>query len=147
MPLHHNYESNLFEGKDFEDFAFDAIQHDLYIVPCGYKSRHYQILHGESMTGVEVKLDKRFRESGNLFIETAETHHQSSPMKPSGIYHDADPWMIIIGDKATFWAFATKHLRVEHKSGMFREVSTPTSRGFLLPVSDAERVSIFKWEA
>lgn len=147
MPLHDNYESNLAEGKDFEDFVFDTLQHDLYIVPCGYKSRHYQTVHGESMTGVEVKLDKKFRESGNLFVEIAETHHSSSPMKPSGIYHHVDPWLVVIGDKSTFWAFAAKHLRSEHKSGRFREVSTPTSSGFLLPRADADRISAFKWEA
>lgn len=146
MPLHSNYESNLADGKDYEDFVFDTLQHELYVVPCGYKSRHYQTVHGESMTGIEVKLDKKFRESGNLFVEIAETHHSSSPMKPSGIYHDSGPWMIVIGNKSAFWAFSTKHLRSEHKSGRFREVSTATSSGFLLPVAEAERICIFKWE-
>lgn len=147
MPLHDSYESNLAEGKDFEDFVFDTLQHELYIVSCGYKSRHYQTVYGESMTGVEVKLDKKFRGSGNLFVEISETHHPSSPLKPSGIYHDAGPWLIVIGDKSTFWAFVTKHLRDAHKSGKFREVPTATSRGFLLPIEDAERISAFKWEA
>lgn len=147
MPLHANYMANLAEAKDFEDFVFDTMLHGRRLVVGGYKSRHYQTLYGESLTGVEVKFDKRFRTSGNLFIETSETHHESAVLRPSGIYHDSDPWLIVIGDYATLWAIATTTLRLEHQSGRFQERPTATSRGFLLPLADADRCAAFRWEA
>lgn len=147
MLLHANYKANLAEAKDFEDFVFDTMLHERRLVVGGYKSRHYQTLYGESMTGVEVKLDRKFRTSGKLFIETSETHHESARLKPSGIYHESDPWLIVIGDYTTLWAIATTALRSEHKSGRFRDISTATSEGFLLPVADADGLAAFKWEA
>lgn len=147
MPLHDKYLSNLSEAKDFEDFVFDTLMYERRLVVGGYKSRHYQTLYGESMTGVEVKHDKKFRQSGNLFVEVCETHHESAPMRPSGIYHESNPWLIVIGDYATFWAIATTTLVAEHKSGRYSERPTATSVGFLLPVSCADRFAAFKWEA
>jgi hypothetical protein len=147
MPLHDKYEENLAEAKDFEDFVFDTMLHERRLVVGGYKSRHYQTLYGESLTGVEVKHDKRFRETGRLFIETAETYHESVPVKPSGIYHKADPWLVVIGDYGTLWAFATSTLRHIHECGSCDPKNTKTSRGFLLPLDKADRYAAFKWEA
>jgi hypothetical protein len=147
MPLHDSYSSNLAEAKDFEDFVFDTLMHERRLIVGGYKSRHYQTLHGESMTGVEVKLDRKFRVTGNLFIETAETHHESAPQKASGIYHKADPWLLVIGDYSTLWAFATSTLRHIHECGHCEPKTTSTSQGFLLPLEKADRYSAFKWES
>jgi hypothetical protein len=147
MPLHANYSANLAEAKEFEDFVFDTLMHERRLIVGGYKSRHYQTLHGESLTGVEVKLDRRFRETGNIYIETAERPSESSAIKPAGIYHEADPWLIVIGDYSTFWALASQTLKLIHESSVCRETETPTSRGFLLPVCKADRHAAFKWEA
>jgi hypothetical protein len=147
MPLHDKYVANLAEAKDFEDFVFDTMLYEKRLVVGGYKSRHYQTLHGESLTGVEVKLDRRFRETGRLFIETSETHHESAQAKPSGIYHKADPWLIVIGDYSTIWAFATSTLRHINECGSCESRATKTSSGFLLPLDKADRFAAFKWEA
>lgn len=147
MPLHPEYASNLRAAVDFEDFVFDTLMHERRLIVGGYKSRHYQTLHGESLTGVEVKFDRKFRQTENLYIETAERHVASAKMKPAGIYHDAQPWLIVIGDYSTFWALASQTLRIIHESAVCRETETETSRGFLLPVCKADRHAAFKWEA
>jgi hypothetical protein len=147
MPLHANYLKNLAEAKDFEDFVFDTMLHEKRLVAGGYKSRHYQVLHGESLTGVEVKNDKLFREYGNLFIEFAEKCHENAEEKPAGIYHESDPWLFAIGDYSTLWVFATSTLRNLHDAGQCQTRETATSRGFLLPLEKADRHAAWKWEA
>jgi hypothetical protein len=147
MPLHAKYVENLERSKEFEDFVFDTMLHERRLVVGGYKSRHYQTLYGESATGVEVKFDGLFRKTGNLFIEIAETYHESVEMKPAGIYHASDPWLMVFGDYAALWAIATSTLRSEHAARRHRQTQTGTSAGFLLPLADANRLAAFKWEA
>ena len=147
MPLHANYKSNLVEAQEFERFASDAMAHCLCFLPVVYQSKHFQLLHGESLTGVEFKHDKIFCESGNLFIETAESCHESFINKPAGIYHETSPWLYVIGDFSAFWIFATRCLQRQHQRGNYRNVETATSEGFLLPVRVADEVAAKKLEA
>ena len=147
MPLHDDYESNLREAKDYELFVSDALSHSLSILPVVYRSRHFQVTYGESLTGIEIKLDRKFRASGNLFIETEESCHESKESKPSGIFHESDPWLFVIGDYSTFWLFGTRCLQREHASKSHRDAPTPTSSGFLLPVARAEEIMLRKWKA
>ena len=111
MPLHENYEANLNEAKHFEDFVHDTLLHHKKIVSGMYRSKQYQINYGESATGVEVKLDKSFRLTGNLFIETDERSSVYDEWRPAGIYHHSQPWLFAVGDNVSFWLFATKTLR------------------------------------
>jgi hypothetical protein len=147
MPLHANYKSNLAEAQEFERFASDAMAHSCCFLPVVYQSKHFQAMYGESLTGTEFKYDKIFRESGNLFIETAESCHESFTNKPAGIYHEIFPWLYVIGDFSTFWIFATRCLQRQHELGNYRHVDTATSEGFLLPVRVADEVAAKKWEA
>jgi len=147
MPLHSNYESNLAEAKEFELFVSDTLAHSLAILPCVFRSKHYQTLYGESLTGVEIKLDKQFRATGNLFIETEESPHESREKSPAGIYHHTSPWLFVIGDNHTIWVFSTTCLKREHISGKHRNVRTPTASGFLLSVGVADTIAARKWEA
>lgn len=149
MPLHASYLSNLKQAKAFEDFVFDTMMHERRLVVSGYKSRYYQVLHGESATGVEVKMDMEFRNTENLFIETVERPSVAADWKPAGIYHACDPWLLVIGDFWTFWVFAIQTLRNLHETGVCKEVEngSQTGRGFLLPVGKADRHKAWKWEA
>lgn len=147
MPLHAKYKANLAAAIGFEEFVSDTLMHERKIIACVYRSRHYQTMHGESVTGVEVKLDMKFRDSGRLFIETAERHHEFAEERPSGPYHDSAPWLMAIGDYSTFWLFGTSTLRNIYESGNCEERTTNTSRGFLLPLDKADRHAIYKWEA
>jgi hypothetical protein len=147
MTLHAKYIDNLKEAQEFESFASDAMAHGLCILPVVYRSKHFQTTHGESLTGIEFKLDKKFRDSGNIYVETAESWHERVSKKPSGIYHEKLPWLFVIGDFSTFWIFATRCLQRQHESGSYRSVETSTSDGFLLPVVVADKIAAKKWEA
>lgn len=149
MPLHKKYRDNLREAADFQDFVTDTLMHCKKVLIGVYQSRHYQFAHGESFTGVEIKFDRKFRLTGNLYIETSERHSAEAEWKDAGIYHKADPWLIVIGDYREFWAIATQTLRNIHDRHLYKEVenASKTGRGFLLPVKKADKERAFKWEA
>jgi hypothetical protein len=147
MPLHANYTANLAEAQEFERFASDTLAHGLCILPIVYQSKHYQATYGESLTGIEFKLDKKFRESGNIYVETSESWHERVSKRPAGIYHESCPWLFVIGDFSTIWVFATRCLQRQHASGVYRNVETATSDGFLLPARVADEIAAKKWEA
>lgn len=145
MPLHDKYEQNLAEAKEFECFVSDTLMHECAIIPCVYMGKHHQTLYGESLTRLEIKYDRKFRSTGNLFIETAESCHESKAMRPAGIRHDSNPWLFVIGDYSTFWVFATRCLQRETESGHLRMVATATSVGFLLPIESADQIAAYRW--
>lgn len=147
MPLHASYTANLADAQEYERFVSDTLMYEKKIISGVFQSKHYQTLHGESATGVEIKYDRMFRNTGNLYIETAEKHHESAEMKPSGIYHPNDHWLIVIGDYSTFWVFASSALRIIHSREWCVDVETATSAGFLLPTDKADIYKAWKWEA
>lgn len=130
----------------FEDF----VAHKLYDagIPIGvHRSRSYQ-RYGESRAGFEIKHDMRRVETQNLFIETEErsTASVDTPLKPAGIYAEDNSWLYVIGDYHKLWIFANKTLRQLHATGRYKDSQTidkqsgvVTAKGFLLPVSDADR--------
>ena len=149
MPLHDKYRSQLEDAQQFEDH----VERQLYQagLPIGvHHSRHFQVRYGESRAGVEIKFDRMFRDTGNLFIETAERHHRDAELKPAGIYGKG--CMIAIGDYQRFWLFCMKtlrHLHKAHEKGgpRYSRKETVTAEGFLLPVADASRFATLVIEA
>lgn len=136
------YGKKLDQGQEFQDFVTQAL-YQRGIVIVGYSSRRYQIEHGENMLGAEIKRDDRFRDTGNLYIEVAEKSHPNNPSYvESGILRDDNSWLFLIGDELEIWVFAIKQLRGLIPN--YRAVKTPTSRGVLMPVRDADRHSILK---
>ncbi len=95
--------------------------------------------------GAEIKRDGKFRETGNLYIEVAEkAHPNNGNYVPSGICREDNSWLYIIGDEKTFYVLSPKILRM--MTGRYKHVQTPTSKGFLLPVRDAEKYCLLKIE-
>ena len=138
------YKEKLEQGLQFQDVVTQAL-YQRGIVVVGFASRKFQIQVGENMLGAEIKRDGRFRETGNLYIETAEkSHPDNENFVPSGISRQDNSWLFVIGDERTIWVFATKYLRL--LASRFRAVEKPTSRGFLVPVADADKYSIRKIE-
>jgi hypothetical protein len=137
-----NYEAyrrtQIEDGKLFQDFVVDvAWQAGLAIAQ--YASKTYQLAVGESRGGVEIKHDKRYRETGNLCIEVAEkARPRPGPYVPSGIMRD-DHWLYAIGNYDTVFFFASNLLRALHKASRYRTYQTETSQGFLLPDGEAKK--------
>lgn len=140
------YKEKLEEGLVFQD----VVTRELYlrgVVVVGYSSRHYQNKCGENMLGAEIKRDDNFRQTGNLYIEVAE---KSNPdikhYTPSGIMRDDNSWLFVIGDESTVWIFPTNYLRMLVEPRGYRYYTGPTSKGYLMPLPDADKYAIRKLE-
>lgn len=136
------YNDKLQIGLEFQDVVTKAL-YQRGIVVIGFASRKFQNAEGENLLGAEIKRDDKFRETGNLYIEVAEkSHPENINFVPSGIYRKDNSWLFVIGDEKTIYIFSTKYLRLlEHK---YKHVDKPTSKGFLMPLAEAEKYCIRK---
>lgn len=136
--LHPNYAANLEQAREFEDFVADVLYERAGMVIHVYRSRRHQVAYGECRVGLEIKLDRKWRDTGNLFIETEERHNTSVPFKPAGI--NGGCWLYVIGDYVKFWLFAAAALRLmAEQPALYRPVMNGTAKGFLLPIGEADR--------
>lgn len=138
------YREKLEDALKFQDF----IKHELYKrgIPVVFNdSRHYQYTEGENILGIEIKNDKLFRETGNLYIETEEkTDENNDEFVPSGICREDNSWLYIIGDQRTAYIFGINTLNYLWRTNKYRATGNPTSRGFLLPLDVAEKCAVRK---
>jgi hypothetical protein len=73
-------------GREFQDFCCVELARVGIVVQL-FSSRRYQFEQGESVQGVEIKLDRRCTETGRLSIEIAEkTRADQRNWIASGIY-------------------------------------------------------------
>lgn len=130
----------LMDGKSFEDFCNDVLWRNGIALGL-YRSKERQWVAGESRLGAEVKYDGEAAKTGNLFIETEERRDVSgnSEWRPAGIYDQVESWLYVIGNYHCIWIFSTRFLQQLHKTERYRFHSGDTSKGFLLPVTDAEK--------
>jgi len=139
-----DFRADLKAGQEYEDFVAQQLWNrglPVYV----YRSRRWQWKAGESVNGIEIKLDRRFRETGNLFIETAErrTTDGTSQWRPSGIYDEHDPRILAIGDYRTIYLLGVRLVRYACSSSKrFTEMERGTVRGYLLPVAMADTWAI-----
>lgn len=145
-PAYEKYRTAKIEsGKVYQDFVVDACWNLLGLAIVQYSSATYQRTVGESKTGAEIKHDEKFAGSGNLWIEIEEkARPRPGPYAPAGIYRNDNTWLYIIGNYDHVFIFQKTLLQILHRSGKCRviENNTKTSRGFLLPDSNAN-----KWAA
>ena len=137
------YRANKIEsGLLFQDFVVDVLLQTLGFAVVTYSSRAYQHTVGESRTGVEIKHDERFADTGNLWIEVAEkARPRPGEYVRSGIRRDDNTWLYVIGNYNILFLFPKLFLQALQESGRYpiRENLTRTSKGFLLPEHHARR--------
>ena len=140
------------ESCVFQDFlAGKLLPHGIILQ--SYTSKKYQLEHGESLNGIEIKLDKQFRKTNNFYLEIDERRGEKAPWVPSLLSKEDNSWLCIYGDYEEIYIFALTTLRryyerCIHKkaqgdpdhSALFK--STKTSRGLLLPLSWAQHMTI-----
>lgn len=120
----------------YQDFATDVL-YEAGIPICAYSSKKYNIEKGESRAGCEIKNDKLFSKTGNLYIETYEKRDINNDWVASGVNRVDNTTFYFIGDYDRAWLFSKKQLKNlcdHYKENGFREVETPTSKGILIPV-------------
>jgi hypothetical protein len=136
------------EGEEFQDFVKRKLWGAGIAVEF-YSSRKFQASDGEGPSGVEVKKDRRFRDTGNLYIETE--HCIRGEWLPSGINRNPAMWLMAIGDEEEFFLIQKTLLQAIEQNGRYRSRETrhtgdvPT-RGFLFPVEEMRRLAakVFK---
>ena len=138
------YKEKLKEGLHFQDYVIEEL-YKIGLPLISYSSKEYQNMIGENKAGMEIKYDKRFRDTGNLYIEIAEkSNPQNINFVPSGIYRNDNTWLYVIGDWETIYIFSKKQLVFLDQKKKFKEVEIDTSRGYLFPIEKAEEFYALK---
>ena len=135
------YQPRLQLGLEYQDFLCERL-HRLGIVLQNIQSKKFQHKK-ENLLGLEIKFDRRFEKTGNLYIETAEKADPANAnYVPSGIFRDDESWLYGIGNYSELFIFAKQVLKAAHKDRHHRrlqevENETKTSLGFLIPRAKA----------
>lgn len=131
------YKQKLKEGLEFQDYVAVKLAKKGFAVT-SFSSKKYQIEKGENLQGFEIKNDQKFRDTGNIYIETYEkSDPKNTNFVPSGIFRSDNTIFYVIGDYDGVFVCQKKILR--HMSKKHRQVETATSKGFLFPITEAEK--------
>lgn len=127
-------------GSLYQDFIVDLAWSQGLAITL-YSSEEYQKGIGESRTGAEIKYDRQYAKTGNIYIEVAEkARPRPGNYAPAGIYAPKrNTWLYIIGDYNIVFLFLKKILILLDKNGRYRRVEKPTSQAFLIPDADARK--------
>lgn len=128
------------EGLEYQDFVAEVLRRELGIVITNYASKKYQFNIGENRQGVEIKLDNRILDTGNVSIEVGEKSRRELPdYTPSGILRNDNSWLYIQGNYRIMFVFSLGLLKLLYNSGRYRVDELPTLRRFLLKLEDAKK--------
>lgn len=135
------YQEQLQRGLEYQDFVTDKL-FELGISLNCYSSQKYQNEKGENKTGIEIKLDNKMKQTGNLFIEYAEKRNKENEFYiPSGIERNDNTWLYAIGDYDTIYIIDKRVLQDLKTSQDVTHVTTSTSKGYLLTENMARKYS------
>lgn len=133
------------EGLEFQDFIADLLCAELGIVITNYCSSKYQFEHGENRQGIEIKIDNRILETGNVSIEIAEKSSENiNVWTPSGIMREDNAWLYVQGNTSIVFIFGKAQLRRLYKHKYQNKVwqPKPTIKTFLIPMKEAELIAL-----
>lgn len=128
-------------GQLYQDFVVEQF-YKLGIPLVQYISTAYQYDVGENHGGVEIKLDDRLAETGNLWIEGEEkSNPNNTSFVPSGIFREDNSWLYAIGNYETIFIFQKNFLQMmyQHPRWPVFVSGTKTSKGILLSPSDQDK--------
>lgn len=128
-------------GTAYQDFIVDLLATSKVLLIQQYASRQYQVAVGESRTGVEIKYQPAYNNTGNLWIETAEKARQRpGEYAKSGIYRSDNTWLWVTGTYDRVWVFPKRTLLLLAGDSRhpIRENKTQTSMGYLLTKKEAD---------
>jgi hypothetical protein len=127
------------DGLEFQDFVCLQLARE-HIILQNTVSRKYQFEMGESLGGIEIKLDNLCTKTRRLSIEVAEKSRADMPnWTPSGIYRPDNTWLYIQGNYEVAFIFAKKFLRDLQNAKKFPIEELPTIQKFYLSMADAEK--------
>ena len=135
------YNRQLEDAREYQDYVTDELFKIGISLNC-YGSLKYQYNKGESLSGIEIKLDKKYKRTGNLYIEYAEKRINGAEFMASGIERNDNAWLYCIGDYTTIYLMAKNWLQHFKKLKELKHITTETSKGFLLPEVMARKYAI-----
>ena len=91
--------------------------------------------NGKQQTTLEIKNDVASERTGNLFIETYNTHNQSHSFKGWFFYCEAAYLCFLQEQSKTAHIVSFDDVRQAIETNKYREISTATTKGILLPVA------------
>jgi hypothetical protein len=144
-----DYRAKLKKGEEYQDFVYDLLYR--FGLPCvHFSSRKLQIDRGENITGIEIKFDDRYQETGNLWIEYAEkADKKNKRFVNSGILRPDNTWLYAIGNYEMLFVLSKKHLVLLMDKERYRNIKhlrIATSKGYLLPHDMAAKYSILMFK-
>lgn len=122
---------------------------ELGISLTSYCSAKFQWMYGENRQGIEIKLDKRILETGNVSFEVAEKSAASVPVwTDSGIMRRDNAWLYVQGNKSIVLIFGKAILQLVYAKGYVDKVwqPKPTIKTFLMTLSEARRIALKVFE-
>jgi hypothetical protein len=129
------YTQQLAIGQAYERYILEQLRAEGRVVE-SHATAALQLARGDlSVAGqdLEVKFDRLFASTGNLYIETAEKRDASRDYwTPSGVCASSAAIWYGIGDYRDFFLFKRVTLRDVARTARPIEIAMKTSRGFLL---------------
>lgn len=110
-------------------------------------SQAAQYTYGDTLEGIEIKLDARADDTHRLSIEVAERTAMHRPWVTSGIFADHRAHRYAQGTQRRFWVFTIATLR-DYYHRVRPEIiddNPPTIRKFYVPVNVADRIAESVW--
>ena len=137
-----NYQKLLKESQEFVNYWLGIIQRKmcLKLTPVDSENLQKEILC-DTQEGFEFKYDRKFKETGNLWIEIEEKRNPAQEKYvPSGILREDNGWIYCIGNYDKLFFFPKQELVNMYNSGEARiiENNEKTSRGFLIDTLTAK---------
>lgn len=134
--MEYNYAKLLQDGKDYEEFVVKTMLAKRNIKLDIFRTLEQQFYVGESAQGYEIKLDRNFRKTGNLYLEVGEKKPSADVYIDSGILRKDNTVYYLIGDYSEIFILSKRQLRsLFHDGTLYRQYNThmgETSMGFLL---------------
>jgi DNA-binding protein H-NS len=129
-----NYKYQLEEGKEFEKYVKKQLQEKKQLHLDIIEDEVNQYTIGETIQGYEIKYDKKYKDTGNLYIEIKEkTNPNNAKFVLSGIFRQDNTHTWIIGNYDEVYMFKKDTLiEIYNKQEYVRYVKTLTSHGVLL---------------
>jgi hypothetical protein len=132
-----------FEGYVLERFRAEGLEVGRHTTAALQLSRGDLVVEGQDL---EVKFDRLFASTGNLYIETAEKRNADRVgWTPSGVCAASAAVWYGIGDYRDFFLFQRVTLRDVARTARPIEIAMKTSRGFLLDPGRRAAYCVREW--
>jgi hypothetical protein len=126
-----NYKLQLEDGQQYQDFLTRELS-TRGIIFQQFSSKKFQYEIGESHSRIEIKYDKIFSKTGNLWIEFQERKYPTGTYINSGLLRDDNAFLWAQGDYNTLFIFCKRDLKHRLENEPYKENGQKTSIGKLL---------------